>query len=440
MSRLILSIPHKSLVASYKLTARKLSFARHQPQHQHQQQILAPRARLTLGMLHSRGLFSPVHLKTESYKFLAGENFSRFGDTETLIMRIKDNVGDPQRHADLSVEDVVALMSLCVTEEHIDLLDKLIAIVAHQPTGYMLYKWGHGLSRLYYSFNQVDRAFNNIKNQRDFGQILNKRNASKVILSLLYSNERYEQLIELFEDYLNSNEAECRQRVDLVALALAACNKMGTKEALDKALELLQIPEQKLLVSVFVGFLALKNNEPKITLDVLSCSRSSFTAKELRLKALIEKNRYEDALFILRSWTKDRYRMHKETYEFLTAKTESLQDETFRQLYSDLLLNLRGLNAVRTDDQTLEVSWEAEFNAAFYMFHIKTAEQRRMERQVKQLVTGENNSNMHNRDGDMNNRAESASSRDRNFNRQLGGKYDAEHIPERKSYNRQRRV
>lgn len=390
MSRILLSLTKQSVVTCNSATtsgflanSRKLSLLANR-----RQEFISSNSPIKQSFLLQnsfRNFFNETQLKVNVYKFAAGENYERFGDTESFIQRIQTKIDDPACYDQLSADDVVTLLSLCEKEEHLDLLDNLIKIINKRQTGFIMYKWGHGLSRLYFSFNQVDRAYNNLKNVEDFGNIFSGISPYKVIMTLLYNNGRYEQVIELFDQYSHAKLRGSENYIEPVALALAACNMIGSSSTLNKAIEYLKLPEHKLAVSIFVGLNAIKADKPEVALDVISCARSSFTSKELRLKALIKLNRHEDAFFILRSWPNGRYRMHKETYEEISQISESIEDQNFGEMYNDLLLNLKNLNSIRDDEQTLEQSSIYEFLSAYYMFHIKSPDQRRMERQMKQL-------------------------------------------------------
>ncbi|ROT80662.1 putative pentatricopeptide repeat-containing protein 2, mitochondrial-like [Penaeus vannamei] len=130
----------------------------------------------------------------------------------------------------------------------------------------------------------------------------------QLALDLLYEKERYEDVIDVFRDLQNKRLQGTKFPKNCFMIAIAACYKMNSEESLRTVLEFVKEAEESGIsinrrCLIFVAALAQRQNHPHITLEYLAKARnvSHIALRNLRILALVETSRLEEALPILRA-------------------------------------------------------------------------------------------------------------------------------------------
>lgn len=169
--------------------------------------------------------------------------------------------------------------------------------------------FGPPVIRLFHYLQDPDSALKLFKDESleqngFFDQLI----SYQLLLDLLYETGRYQDILDTF-DIIKSRQVEGgRYPKHVFVLALAACYKLNTPESLERAIDLFKdstargnVPMRK--GYTFFAALALQQSKPHITLEVVSNVRQQtyLTVRTLKVLALADLKRYEDAVPILRS-------------------------------------------------------------------------------------------------------------------------------------------
>lgn len=312
-----------------------------------------------------RTMFTERSLKLDSFDALRRDKVRIFGTGKD---RYIDRVRTYTEGETMSIvkEDLINIIGLAENAEHLDLIEQIILSPSMQ-THFSDQSWGSVLMRLYYRMNEVDRAFKNMMDTARFGDFFMQYAAFRVLMTLLYKAQRYEELLELhqlsMEKMNNTNNIRQRQ-LDL--LALAACARMSTPESFNIAEKIytqsvsMDIRHLSTRIESLFVYLAINVNEPTKALNYLTGGKlaSSIYLPSISLKilALAKLNRYEDIVFCLRDAMQtlraQQKVMPQETADMLREKGDAIEDESVRQDLSDILDELRENNLF--DERSLE--------------------------------------------------------------------------------------
>lgn len=130
----------------------------------------------------------------------------------------------------------------------------------------------------------------------------------QILLDLLYTKERYAEVRSTY-DVMKSRQLEgARYPKHCVVLVLGACYKENTSESFEYSKQLWKelsdsghIPMRK--AATFAAGLALKQGAPHIALEIISNvpQQNYVTIRNIKIQALIDLNRIEDAIPLLRA-------------------------------------------------------------------------------------------------------------------------------------------
>lgn len=130
----------------------------------------------------------------------------------------------------------------------------------------------------------------------------------QILLDLLYTKERYAEVRSTY-DVMKSRQLEgARYPKHCVVLVLGACYKENTSESFEYSKQLWKelsdsghIPMRK--AATFAAGLALKQSAPHIALEIISNvpQQNYVTIRNIKIQALIDLNRIEDAIPLLRA-------------------------------------------------------------------------------------------------------------------------------------------
>lgn len=264
-------------------------------------------------------------------------------------------------------DDLVNLIAFAENTDHLDMIED-IAVNAKDDNTSQIGTWGSAVMRLYYSLNEMDRAYENMKNVDKFGEFFNQRTSYQVLMTMLFKAARYQHVIEVYEmstSRLNAiDPAYQRDPTDrrLTIIAFAAYAKMNTPEALEAANRLYaKDPHNRVFKArtvSFLAYLAMKQNQPVMALNLLSDhpNKNYITAREIKTIALQQLKRYEDVLYHLRdclnSTRRDVMMLLQETCTILQNASSEIDDEQVKNDLIQTLADLKEENLVGND--TLE--------------------------------------------------------------------------------------
>lgn len=313
-----------------------------------------------------RSMFTERSLRIDSLDLLRQDKDRIFDSAkERYIERVRKYIEQGELQS-IVKDDFINIIGLAENDQHLDLIEQIAlspAMKEHLADG----PWGSVLMRLYYRMNQIDRAYKNIKDTEKFGDFFMQYSAFRTVMTLLYKNDKHEEVIELYnlacEKITLGNNTRQRQ---LDVLTLAACAKINTPESFSLAEQIFtksnSLDNRHLksrIESLFV-YMAIKMNDPTKALNHLLGTRvrSNFYLPSISLKtiALVSLNRFEDVVFLLRESvqlaTNAQKVMPQELADMLQEKKGEVEDESVRQEISDMLVELKDNNLL--DDRSLE--------------------------------------------------------------------------------------
>lgn len=312
------------------------------------------------------GISKLDRLRTQKNELFMGSSRDRY--IERLSNYLKS--GDVES---IYKDDLVNLIGIANDEHDLDLIEQIVT-KSDPKTSPFYQGWGALLMRLYYKMNQLERAYTNMRDVERFGEFFNLRSCYKVLMSMLYDAERYDDVLEVFRlsqerlrhgesQALDQNDEEVGVERDLCAVAFAALAKINNQDALKQAEELynkLSAGSRTLGLrpASFFAYIACSNDQPKLALNLISNTpnRNYISLRELKIVSLIKLGRHEDILLQLREYVSNIKREHNlllmSTYDIIHANISHIQDESVRQELNDLLVEIKENGHV--SDTTIE--------------------------------------------------------------------------------------
>lgn len=310
-----------------------------------------PQASTINNMMIVRGIFDQTVFHMNKLETLRNSVDKRFSsDKDAYINRIRNYLESGQYSSILS-DDLVSLLGLAEKEEHLDLVENVIMKL--KDSEYINTGWGSVLMRVYYSMGLSDRAYNAIKDTERFGKFFNQLSSFRMAMVMLYDAKEYDKVIDLFnvasERNIQSKSADFDPMDNLRVILFAALARINTPESFEIA-KSTKIPEHegvKAHCYKYLSLLALRQNDPKLAIDLIVQTGPKFTLGKWSIKvlSLIKMKRYDDVLVMIhdmRDNQKDRQtQMIKEVHETLLS-VEGEMDENIR---NDLVSFLESVRA-----------------------------------------------------------------------------------------------
>lgn len=320
----------------------------------------------TLNCTYKRSLFTEQTLGIDKLTSLQ-ESRGRFYENgkDRYIARISNFVAQGDYDSVLK-EDLINLIGLAETEEHLDLIENIVSNSRDQSEE-ARGTWGSAVMRLYYKMNQLERAFNNIRDNR-FGNFFNQRITYQIAQTMLYNAGRYKDVVDIYDLSVERLKIEAdpdpnpnlerapfkRYTTDrrLVVLMAASCAKLNSLEYFEKAQQVFLMdkynPNLKGKTLSFVAYMGINLDKAREALNILAeaPSKTYVVFRELKTIALLKLDRLDDVLYHLResiSLTKREHKlMIQQAYDLLSEKlaTMDANDEIVKQL-NDLLVELK---------------------------------------------------------------------------------------------------
>lgn len=260
-------------------------------------------------------------------------------------------------------DDLINLIAFAEDESNLDLIDKLAESKKDEEsfnTG-----WGAAVSRLYYKFNQIDRAYNNLRDTDRFGTFFHQMKSYQIVMTMLFDAGRHDRVLELYDISCNTFKVRegSRHKTNrtLSIIAFASLAKMNTLESLERAEKMLYEDKtnNKFMGRVIslISYLAVNQDKPSLALNLSADTIKSYTStRELKTISLLKLNRHEDVVFHLRNVinrTPHNFKVIlQETYDYIEKNQDKIEDEKIRHELMELLVEIKQNNLV--DDVSLE--------------------------------------------------------------------------------------
>lgn len=167
--------------------------------------------------------------------------------------------------------------------------------------------FGPVVMRLLHHFKDSNTALELFKDE-SLGGFFDQLGTYQILLDLLYEKDQHQEVLEIF-DIIQSRQLQgSRYPKHGIIIVFAACYKLNTPESFEYAKKVwqgaLQSGHTPLRRAVtFMAALAIKQNHPEITLEVLTNVKGQnyVSVRALKVLALAQMKRYDDVLPILRS-------------------------------------------------------------------------------------------------------------------------------------------
>lgn len=166
--------------------------------------------------------------------------------------------------------------------------------------------FGPVVMRMLHYLNKPDEALNAFKDPALDG-IFDQLITYQLLLDLLYKNEKYQDMLTVFEMIKDKQIQSARFPKNVVVLTMAACYKLNSEDSFKYATDLwkslLEVGHQPTRrAATFIAALALNQNAPHIAAEIISCvnTQGYVTIRNIKVAALADLNRLEDALAVLR--------------------------------------------------------------------------------------------------------------------------------------------
>ncbi|KAH9405953.1 regulation of mRNA processing [Tyrophagus putrescentiae] len=314
-----------------------------------------------------RYLFSEEVLGVDRFLDVRTKINSQFGKhKEKFYDRFEEHLKGEK--SSILSEDLKNLIFLCdKAPKEVDLLKQAIAIFEKQNESLRFgnFQFGPIVMRMAYHLNLPEFAM--MLMEKEYINFFSQLSSVTIALDLLFKNERYEDVVKVFNFVTENYKFDTKYPSDFVTLYLASCYKINTLEAFDQSYRLLRSVKASTNVVKSRGmgsFLALAVNQkqPNIALEIiqtLSVKSYSTIIQSIRVQAFAEIERFHDAFDILRYQLKKdkavtRYKaVHQETLNKIEKLISESSKKDLLPEFQLLVKNLSESNLVETE-KTLE--------------------------------------------------------------------------------------
>ncbi|CAF0989917.1 unnamed protein product, partial [Brachionus calyciflorus] len=228
-----------------------------------------------------RLVFNDAFLKIDHFKRETQFHENKYKKKSILLtQKILDSIGN--QNANYELKDVSILMFLSKSSEDINLITKAIKLLKHTkiPSD-QINGIGAQLMRLTYILDQPDLGLK-ILQDKELADIFKSSYPKLILMNKLMTENRYEQVIDLFEKFLvQYNDTKGRKDNkfifphDQFVLVSIALYKMNSKEAFDKMVNIMKSIKIRRLEFVNTSLtrcfaLAINQKEPEYGLKLVS--------------------------------------------------------------------------------------------------------------------------------------------------------------------------
>jgi pentatricopeptide repeat domain-containing protein 2 len=224
--------------------------------------------------------------------------------------------------------------------------------------------FGPVIMRLFHHLKDSQTALELFKDE-SLGGFFDQLVTYQILLDLLYEKGQYQEILDTF-DIIQSRQLQgSRYPKHGIIVVFAACYKLNTPESLEYAKKVFHgavdsghIPLRR--ATTFIGALALNQNQPGVTMEVLSNLKGQnyVSVRALKVLALARMKRFDDVLPILRSIlemanpTQNKQTIPKDVLEILKECFKENTDKDLQVDFDKVINFLTTYNHVA--DQTLD--------------------------------------------------------------------------------------
>lgn len=273
-----------------------------------QQFLMQSNTRSALGT-GIRYLYSQEALGLDTYVNGRNKAGLQFQDLREKFYEKMTEFSDPASHNMVFTEDLKHILHLAENkEEDLKLVKQMILKFNSQnkELRFGAYTFGPVVMRLYHHLNQPNEALELFLNE-DFKTFFTQNNSYHLLVDLLFKNERYEDVVKVFDVVEARQSQGTRYPRSVVIIYLAALYKMNTAEAFDRVVSLYKQltaagHNHNRRAICFAAALALnqaKYNDAIEFLALLPGNSSYVTMRSIKLLAMSAIRRYDDVLEVL---------------------------------------------------------------------------------------------------------------------------------------------
>lgn len=259
---------------------------------------------------------------------------------QRYLERLKTFLDNDQTNS-LYLQDLETLIKLAQTDDHLDMIDRLMETFRVHPdvSEEQLGRFTPQVYKLYYHLGRTDRALKNLMDTERFGPSYQQPFPYKCVMTMLYNDQRYEEIIKLYEVSREKLNIDYSGRA-LSTLALAAYAKINTLEAFEEARKL---AEQSRSISLqqknILSYLALNNDHPVYALNQQFMSPKYLVPFSIRIMAMLRLRRYDDVRSDI-SLVEGKHILCRDVYHEIERCIDSIDEAHLKEDQRDLLRSI----------------------------------------------------------------------------------------------------
>ncbi|XP_043491889.1 pentatricopeptide repeat-containing protein 2, mitochondrial-like [Polistes fuscatus] len=267
-----------------------------------------------------RFIFTNKTIGMNNYEYVRTQVHQQFINVEeSFRKKMKEIVED--ENSVVFTEDLKAMSHLVTSNpDDIDLFVKMIYKFNSQSSDLRFgnYSFGPVIMRAFNYVGKPDIALSTFLDPK-LASFYDQSTSYSVLVTLLYNNKMYSEVRQVY-DIFKSRCVDLQNvpRIPVIVTA-AACYQENTPESFNyllnvwKELSQHNFPPLRRFITL-LGGLALKQNSPQITLELMSLIRTRYIDNRcMKILAFCKLNRLNDVAFILKSSLEGTYSI-KETY------------------------------------------------------------------------------------------------------------------------------
>ncbi|XP_047116291.1 pentatricopeptide repeat-containing protein 2, mitochondrial-like isoform X1 [Schistocerca piceifrons] len=254
-----------------------------------------------------RTLYSAAALGLDNYSKTRERVQNQFTNMADRFRSKMEEISHPESKNLVFTEDLKNMVHLA-GENDVELVLKMLRRFNNQSKDlrFGTFVFGPVVMRMFYYLNKPDEALNAFKDSALDG-IFDQLISYQLLLDLLYKNEKYQDMLTVFEMIKDKQIQNARFPKNVVVLTMAACYKLNSEDSLKYASDLWKNLQEvghqpTRRAATFIAALALNQNAPHITAEIISNvgAQNYITIRNLKAAALADLNRLEDAVAVLR--------------------------------------------------------------------------------------------------------------------------------------------
>lgn len=256
----------------------------------------------------TRNLFCPASLGIDSFLHARERTGLQIPSVEKFKAKMEEFVKDDSSKNLIFTEDLKNMVHLSDVED-CPLLIEMVKRFCSQSKEVRFgnFIFGPVLMRLFHHLKESKTALELFKDE-SLGGFFDQLGTYQILLDLLFEKGQYQDVLDTFDIIQMRQLQGSRYPKHGIIVVFAACYKLNTPESFEYAakvwhgaVEAGHIPLRR--ATTFMGALALNQNRPDVTLEVLTNlkGQSYVSVRALKILALGKMKRYDDILPLLRS-------------------------------------------------------------------------------------------------------------------------------------------